>query len=100
MSALGNRRLRFTRRRESSCVRDGRRYRLYNSGQRRRHVLHENPADDRYMSPVVRCDGCGRDYDTDASATTLMLARAVAPASPDEGAPRDRVTCRGAPTGA
>jgi len=43
-------------------------------------------ADDRYLSPLVRCDGCGRDYDTDASATALMLARAVAPDSPDEGA--------------
>lgn len=37
---------------------------------------HENPADDRYLTRPVRCDGCGADYDPDASATVLMLRRA------------------------
>jgi hypothetical protein len=34
-----------------------------------------NPIDDRYArSRVVRCDGCGEDYDQDSSATSSMLA--------------------------
>ncbi len=36
---------------------------------------HENPADDRYLSRPVTCDGCGATYDPDASATLLMLQR-------------------------
>lgn len=37
---------------------------------------YENPADTRYLSQVVSCDGCGRTYDQDLSATALMLASA------------------------
>ncbi|GAB36148.1 hypothetical protein GOOTI_202_00040 [Gordonia otitidis NBRC 100426] len=42
---------------------------------------HENPADDRYLMQPVLCDGCGRTYDTDLSATILMLQRASAATS-------------------
>jgi transposase len=42
---------------------------------------HQNPADDRYKTRPVLCDGCGKQYDQDASATLLMLARAAE--SPD-----------------
>lgn len=37
---------------------------------------HENPADDRYLTRPVPCDGCGATYDPDSSATWLMLQRA------------------------
>jgi hypothetical protein len=37
---------------------------------------HENPADDRYASPPVTCEGCGAQYDPDESATLLMLRAA------------------------
>ena len=39
---------------------------------------HENPADDRYVSPPVICEGCGAEYDPDESATKLMLRAADA----------------------
>lgn len=38
---------------------------------------HENPADERYASPPVACEGCGVAYDPDSSATLVMLRRAV-----------------------
>jgi hypothetical protein len=39
---------------------------------------HENPADDRYVSPPVICEGCGAEYGPDESATKLMLRAADA----------------------
>lgn len=38
------------------------------------------------QGPWARAGVTGADVTTDASATALMLARAVAPDSPDEGA--------------
>lgn len=40
---------------------------------------HQNPADDRYLTRPVPCDGCGATYDPDSSATSLMLQRASGP---------------------
>lgn len=37
---------------------------------------HENPVDDRYATPVVTCDGCGKRYVTESSTTLLMLRQA------------------------
>lgn len=37
---------------------------------------YENPSDNRYQSALVRCDGCGKMYDQDHSASALMLHRA------------------------
>lgn len=37
---------------------------------------HENPSDHRHQKRLITCDGCGRTYDPDLSATALMLARA------------------------
>ncbi|WP_157124641.1 hypothetical protein [Nocardia pseudovaccinii] len=37
---------------------------------------HQNPADERYKAPPVRCEGCKRQYDPDSSATVIMLRRA------------------------
>lgn len=34
---------------------------------------HINPADDRYLTRPVTCDGCGASYDPDASATIIMM---------------------------
>lgn len=45
---------------------------------------HENPTDDRYLSRPVLCDGCGATYDPDASATLIMLQRAVRPDQPSQ----------------
>jgi len=39
---------------------------------------HENPADGRYVSAAVRCDGCGAIYEVDDSTTMLMLRQAGA----------------------
>ncbi|MBS4730516.1 transposase [Mycobacterium sp. SM1] len=47
---------------------------------------HENPADDRYWRRPVTCDGCGKTYDPDLSATATMLARALQ--SPHETVPK------------
>lgn len=63
----------------SACTRAGVPIRTVSAaGLSRIHARcgHENPADDRYASPPVRCDGCGARYDPDRSATTLMLRRA------------------------
>ena len=38
---------------------------------------HVNPADDRYTSNPVRCDGCGAVYDQDRSVTKQMLRAAT-----------------------
>jgi transposase len=38
---------------------------------------HQNPADDRYLSRTVVCDGCGARYDPNRSATVLMLRAAL-----------------------
>lgn len=37
---------------------------------------HQNPADQRHHRPIL-CDGCGKAYDPDASATVHMLTRAA-----------------------
>lgn len=39
---------------------------------------HENPADGRYVSAAVRCDGCGVTYEVDDSTTMLMMRQAGA----------------------
>jgi hypothetical protein len=43
-----------------------------------------NPPDADYMSRLVRCAGCGQDFDQDGSATLMMLAAsgAIPPAGP------------------
>lgn len=49
------------------------------AGLSRTHATcgHHNPADDRYRSHTVTCDGCGGTYNPDTSATLLMLHRAT-----------------------
>lgn len=69
----------------SACVREGVTvHTVTAAGLSRVHAAcgHENPADDRYLTRTVPCDGCGATYDPDASATVLMLARAVTPNTP------------------
>ncbi len=50
---------------------------------------HENPADDRYLSTPVHCDGCGGTYDQDLSAATLMLSRALDQSTQPAGSARE-----------
>lgn len=68
----------------SAAVRDGVGVEVVaHKGLSRTHAAcgHENPADDRYMSVGVVCDGCGRTYDQDLSATLLMLQRVTSTAA-------------------
>ena len=63
----------------AACIRDGIPVRTVTAvGLSRIHARcgYENPADDRYRSRPVLCDGCGATYDPDSSATVLMLTRA------------------------
>lgn len=59
------------------------------AGLSRRHAAcgHDNPADDRYSTHPVHCDGCGASYDQDTNATTLMLTRALTPNTNPPGTP-------------
>lgn len=69
---------------KSAAVRDGVVVEVVaHKGLSRTHAAcgHENPADDRYMSVGVVCDGCGRTYDQDLSATLLMLQRVTSTAA-------------------
>lgn len=66
----------------SACTREGVPVTAVDSaGLSRIHAAcgHINPADGRYLSRGVHCDGCGSTYDQDESATALMLARASDP---------------------
>lgn len=68
----------------AACTRDGVHIDvLPHTGLTRTHAAcgHVNPADDRYQKSItVLCDGCGKTYDQDRSATILMLASAPAAA--------------------
>jgi len=68
----------------AACIRDGIPVRTVTAvGLWRIHARcgYENPADDRYRSRPVLCDGCGATYDPDSSATVLMLTRGGCPGS-------------------